>query len=496
MAISKFYSTLAVLTLILFAGCAGFITPNPAGIRPSAKIKKETSNNNESEKSEDESVKDVQKTLDSTTAVKEVNKTTVEVRDEGDAEKLDFGDVFKDEYEEEARAAKKSDPCIVETKKVRIELYRNRTKLSGTIKGIAPVVYKNQKKTYSLKGKIRILSGGPKGTLRLETSNSRFLAHLPCTLSTANANTQFAFGTNKYAGGMIITKGKGTSFNVVNYLTVEEYLRGVVPLELGQRDIKYIEAVKAQAVAARTYTYMKIAARRDNEYDLLPTVADQVYGGVGVAYSVGDKAIRETEDIVAVYKGKLINAYYHSTCGGRTANIADVWNKKGFPYLRSVSDKTSNGSAYCSASNYYRWKESWSGSSLSTILKKYSKSAFPKSAAIKGNVRSMAVKGSYDCGRASVCVIGTSHDNYKFGGDKIRFLLRRNIKGYPILRSSSFQVVSADNNHVKISGRGYGHGVGLCQFGALGRAESKQTYQTILKAYYSDINLSAVALKN
>lgn len=471
--------------LFFIVGCAGFITPNPSGIRPSAQQKKD----------DEAKIKD-QKSVSVTSTVepqKTEDKKDTTSKDDTWEKDLDFGEVFADEYKKEQKENKIDGNITVPAKTVRIELYKNRTKINTLIRGTAGVVYENQKKSYSLNGNVDIIAGGPGGTLRLRTNKDNFLAHFPCTLSTPYNSTSFTFEGKKYAGALIISKGKGTTFNVVNYLTVEEYLRGVVPLELGQRDKSLIEAVKAQAVAARTYTYMKIVARVNEYYDLLPTVADQVYGGVSAAYPIGDRAIEETKGQVLVYKKELINAYYHSTCGGKTANIKDVWNKKGFPYLVSINDLDSNGNAYCSSSKYFRWKESWGGSSLTNILIKNDRSAFPDRPEIKGKFRSMAVKGSFDCGRASVCVIGTTQSNYKYGGDKIRFLLRRNIKGFPILRSSSFQVIKADKNGAVISGRGYGHGVGLCQVGALGRAEEGQNYKNILKAYYTNVKLVTVS---
>lgn len=474
----------------MLIGCAGFITPNPSGIRPSAQQKKASEIKKQDEKDKEEKQVAKSDTLKEQISIQEDTQINIESNRENSWNAdLDFAEIFADEYKKESKEGTLDGFISVPTKNVRIELYKNKTSINTYIKGQATVVYENQKKNYFLKGKVKISAGGPGGTLRFRTDNDSYLAHLPCTLSTPNSQTIFTLGNNRYAGSLIIRAGKGTTFTIVNYLSVEEYLRGVVPLELGQRDASLIEAVKAQAVAARTYTYMKMLDRRDHPYDLLPTVADQVYGGVGVAYSIGDKAIRETKDQVLVYRKELINAYYHSTCGGKTANIKDVWNKKGFPYLVSINDVNELGKAYCSSSKYFRWKESWTGGALSNILIKNDKSAFPDRPEIKGKFKSMSVKGTYDCGRASVCVIGTSNNNYKFGGDKIRFLLRRNIKGFPILRSSSFQVIKSDRNGAVVSGRGYGHGVGLCQVGALGRAEAGQNYEEILKAYYTGVKL-------
>jgi stage II sporulation protein D len=101
----------------------------------------------------------------------------------------------------------------------------------------------------------------------------------------------------------------------------------------------------------------------------------------------------------------------------------------------------------------------------------------------------------FSCGRISVCRVASSLGIYEYGGDRIRFVFRRNLKGYPILRSSNFEVLNVDSKEVLLTGRGYGHGVGMCQMGAIGRARTGQSFGEILDAYYTGSYIAAVNVK-
>jgi len=137
----------------------------------------------------------------------------------------------------------------------------------------------------------------------------------------------------RYRGEIVI--GDTT---VVNRLPMDSYLRGVVPLEIGNRTADEFAAVQAQAVAARTYAYKHLNNARS--FDMYSTVQDQVYGGVDAEKPQSDSAIATTADIVVLYNGQPISTPYSSTCGGSTAAVTEVWyNQSDEPYLRPVSDR-------------------------------------------------------------------------------------------------------------------------------------------------------------
>ena len=320
---------------------------------------------------------------------------------------------------------------------------------------------------------------------------SRILVPLPCTLFAKSEFNIVKIEGLSCRGSVIVAPEQGGLFTLVSFLDVEDYLRGVVPLEVGKGSDDIAEAVKAQAVAARTYTYRKMQDNARASYDLAATVADQVYGGVAAESEQCNRAIRATEGQVMLYHDSLIYAYYHSTCGGRTASIEDAWNKSPLGYLRSVDDNNGLAGPFCSSSPSFAWEEQWPLPQFTFIVNRYSRETFPQNP-LSGEVRSVSVDSRFFCGRVKQCSVRTSNGTFVYGGDKIRFVFRRNSAGYPILKSSLITGVSLQSGTMVIKGRGYGHGVGMCQMGAIGRARAGKKYDEILKAYYTDITIIKV----
>lgn len=135
-----------------------------------------------------------------------------------------------------------------------------------------------------------------------------------------------------YRGKLEVFVNSRGRLTVVNVVPLEDYLLGVVPSELG---LPQIEAQKAQAVAARTYAVANIGGYGNQGFDMVPTVWSQVYKGVSIETKMGTQAVQSTRGIVATYRGKPINALYTSTCGGRTENSENIFDKAE-PYLRGV----------------------------------------------------------------------------------------------------------------------------------------------------------------
>jgi stage II sporulation protein D len=259
--------------------------------------------------------------------------------------------------------------------------------------------------------------------------------------------------------------------------------------------------MKAQAVAARTYTYKKMENRGDQAFDLLPDISDQVYGGVTAENALCNQAIRATRDLVIVYPGSasggedsLIFAYYHSTCGGKTSNIEDVWDKPMYPYLRSVDDCDENRRPFCSGSWTYTWEDSWPLDRLSKIINHYSREAFPQNPS-SGALKTIAVTARTSCGRTKACAVATTEGGFTYGGDRLRFVLRRNVSGFPLLRSTLITDIASSPGSVVIRGKGFGHGIGMCQFGAIGRARAGQPFERIVKAYYTGVEIRKIERK-
>ena len=277
---------------------------------------------------------------------------------------------------------------------------------------------------------------------------------LPCTLAAGSQSNLFDLGEERYRGSLIIT-GRETltqALTFVNYLPVEEYLRGVLPLEMGKRGWVEAEALKAQAVAARTYTYKHIADNRgDQPFDVVRTVADQVYGGADAETVETDSAVTATAGIVLTWHGALADAYYHSTCGGATAGVDEAWGKQGREYLSSRSDLAPDGRAYCSISPSFSWEESWDAQDLSKLLHTTVHQAVPDSR-FDGKLKEIVVGERFRSGRIKSCRLVGFGGSVECGGDKLRSVLRRKTATGDILRSANFTVVKNGSAHLHAAG--------------------------------------------
>lgn len=141
---------------------------------------------------------------------------------------------------------------------------------------------------------------------------------------------------NKSVRGELELRPGARSVSVINVLSLEEYLRGVVPAELGPRAFPALEALKAQAVAARTYAVAHLGEYASAGYDICDSQQCQVYEGAGIEHPLSDRAVRETEGEIAVYEGRPIDAMYHSTCGGHTEEGGLQFPERAAPYLKAV----------------------------------------------------------------------------------------------------------------------------------------------------------------
>lgn len=144
-----------------------------------------------------------------------------------------------------------------------------------------------------------------------------------------------SYGGHSYRGIMIL-KGSRKGILLINILNLEDYLKGVVPGELSPYNFGELEALKAQAVAARTYALKNIGQFEELGFDLFATPVSQVYDGISIEHPLSTQAVEETSGQVAVYNGKLINALYMSTCGGATENIENMFDGSSVPYLRGT----------------------------------------------------------------------------------------------------------------------------------------------------------------
>lgn len=278
---------------------------------------------------------------------------------------------------------------------------------------------------------------------------------------------------------------------VVNRLGMEPYLFGVVPREIGFSGPDMIQAIQAQAVAARTYAFSHLGQYGDKDYDLYASIMDQVYEGVKAERPLVTAAVWATRGRVLKHDDAYVKAYYHSTCGGHTEAIDDVWGKDPQPYLVGTGDDE-----FCSWSNYWDWKEvitrRWLDSNVSAFVRKF-ELGDPETL---GRLRTLSVSARRATGRVDELVITFENGEVRTGGDRSRWAFGRPSRDSGILPSSSYTLQYDTQGpawtKVTLRGHGYGHGIGMCQCGAIGRARAGQQYKEILLHYYTGATLDKV----
>jgi len=267
---------------------------------------------------------------------------------------------------------------------------------------------------------------------------------------------------------------------IVNHVKIEDYLKGVIPFEMGNLPENQIEALKAQAVAARSFV---MAHRKPNEpFDISTTIWDQVYGGVSKTDKVIDKAVESTRGIVGTYNGKIIDAKYSSTCGGITENNENIWIGKRIPYLRSVRDSGWDRKDFCRFSPHYRWERVYDKKEFFEVIKKQIQDFFGKT---PGRIEWIRITKRTRTNRVRVIEINTDIGKFYLEKDQIRRLFS-DYRGS--LKSLMFQI-KVKSSQIVVSGKGYGHGVGICQYGAMEMAKERYSYKKILSHYYKGVRL-------
>jgi stage II sporulation protein D len=259
---------------------------------------------------------------------------------------------------------------------------------------------------------------------------------------------------------------------LVNDLPIEDYLRAVVPIELNPRRFRQIEAIKAQAVAARTYAVSHLNTYARRGFDVFADHRSQAYGGRRVEEPGSDRAVEETRGILAVYKKEPILALYSSTCGGRTEGYRFLFRQGEFPYLKGGMECPDEDSPF------HSWEVSIPASRVESSLGAGGKI---------GALRNVKITGTTPAGRALEMVIQGREGERRLQGYEIRSVL--GLRSNYIVKLSVSRDSRRNIREIKLKGKGWGHGVGMCQYGAVGLAAKGYSYERILKRYYQGVDL-------
>jgi stage II sporulation protein D len=283
-----------------------------------------------------------------------------------------------------------------------------------------------------------------------------------------------------YRGYLRILPTTAGTLRVINILPIEHYLAGVVAGEMPAR--WNIEALKAQAVAARTYALAESNGRTKSDFDVYDSTMSQVYAGCGVEASSVWQALAATQGIVAGYssgwgKSEMLTTWFHSTCGGATVPSGSIFGGTTPPPLQGVVCN------YCSNSPKYQWGEvALTKKEIGEALKKTGYTALVKLKAIaRVEVASTFGDGGRAAGIRVVDETGAAvivDANYW-----------RGIIGPGRVLSTWFDIEDRGTSIALVNGRGWGHGVGLCQYGAAYLADRGKTAEEILRFYYPKVDL-------
>ncbi len=268
----------------------------------------------------------------------------------------------------------------------------------------------------------------------------------------------------RYRGEVSLVVGSQNRLRAVNRLDIEEYIRGVLGSEMPSYWDK--EALMAQAISVRTY-----ALHRKLEQEELSSLHLAYQGTKNENWRL-NKIVAETEGIVMLYKGKLFPAYFHSTCGGHTEDVAHVFGDESILPLSGVK------CGFCDRSKYYRWEV---GISKADLEKKLGR-AYP---GLKG-VTSVVPTDLGPGGHSSKVIIKYAKGNIKMEANEFRLQVGPNA-----VLSTTFS--TRDNgSEIRFTGSGWGHGVGMCQYGAQKMAEKGYQWFEILKHYYPGVEFVQV----
>lgn len=369
---------------------------------------------------------------------------------------------------------------------VRIALLHKVTNVEITSSGKFYIVSTNGKLSLSGGDKVNVgyARSGPDVTINKNKKVKTI--YYPVKLKPSK---DFLYVNNKpYRGEIWVIKDADNYLLVINVIGMEDYLKGVVPSEIGKLNENLIEASKAQAVAARTYAYSHINAHYDMGYDMECTVADQVYNGVYAEWEITNKAIECTAGVIATYNGIPIDAKYHSTCGGHTGNNEYAWGGSPVGYLRGVKDGSGclfSRYDYCDNSPHYNWKHVFKRSDFFKLTSS-------NLSAMKGQdiqVKKVYVSKKERSGRIiTLTMVDSKNRKWDLSGFEIRKVFEGVDAPGGFLRSRYFTITYKFTT-VVLEGHGFGHGIGMCQYGAMDMARRGKKYQDILKHYYRGIKL-------
>lgn len=331
-----------------------------------------------------------------------------------------------------------------------------------------------------------------------------------------DSNNIIKLNGKNFRGEMLLRRLSDGGLTVINYLNIQEYLYGVLPKEMSGE--WPLEALKAQAVAARNYAVANIGKHSNYGFDVCAEVDCQVYGGYDIEKPRSNKAVDDTYGTVLTYNGNLVSAFFHANSGGHTENSENIWSIS-LPYIRGIKDDFSIGQPNST------WTQTYSPQEIGNILSKNGINVgkvldmYPESISPNGRILSLVIKGSrdevklqkektraifgYNNVKSMWFEVDTDGSSYVLSDNNISkksinsmYIIKENSivkipsrENYKLYNGSKYIAISGSPNQFILKGKGWGHGLGMSQWGAKKMAEMGYSYEDILKHYYSGTKL-------
>lgn len=273
-----------------------------------------------------------------------------------------------------------------------------------------------------------------------------------------------------YRGTVLLKPFDGKVY-IINLVPVELYLLSVVPSEVSASWPK--EALKAQAICARTYVVKEMLNRKKQEYDVDTSTNTQVYKGKNKEHKNTTEAVFETEGLILIHKGQPIQSFFHSNAGGYTEDPANVWGNS-VEYLKPVP------SEYDKDGDQYSWEEKWKTDYVNNSLRDLG----------VGEIQDIIVASRFPTSRVNELeIIGTS------GSKRIKATEFRKKIGASKLKSTRFGIRKEESGDFYVKGLGSGHGVGMSQWGSFAMAKSQFNHKEILQHYFKGIEFARIVAR-
>jgi stage II sporulation protein D len=298
-------------------------------------------------------------------------------------------------------------------------------------------------------------------------------------INPSTENEPIKINDKKYHGRILVSV-YDSEIKIVNQIGLEDYVKGVMTKEMPiGKDNENYNALKAFSICTRTYAFNKIYEDKDF-FDIYPDTRDQVYGGVDAETKITNDIVDETKGQLLFYDAKPATIFYHSTCGGYTEDAVHVFSNNIIPYLISIKD---GDEPYCKISPRYEWTETYSES---TFIERLFIAKLIESVNYK--LSDLKIVSRFSSGRVNELkvILHNIQEDQKIillVGNQIRSIIR-NSDGKSILKSTLFDINIDNQKNIIVSGKGSGHGVGLCQWGAIAQSRKNIDYKKILNHYF------------